>query len=241
MEIVAHLYNTSIHDHNGVNQAVYTQKDRNPMVYTVGLLDIERNVLSDNFPYPWQTDTCVGGWFYDVRRIYKTAGTVIEMLVDIVAKNGNLLLNFTQKPDGSLDDECHAILDEMAEWNKVNAEGIYETRPWHIAMEGGVNASQERFREKALDWTSEDYRFTQKGKSVYAFQMRWPEDGKAVIKSFSAGSGGYRLKVADVANVELLGYEGKIEFEHTKQGLSITGLPENAPGKYAPCYKITTK
>ncbi len=241
MGIVAHLYNTSILRNAGVNQAVYNQKDRNPMVYTVGVLDIERNVLRDNFPYPWQTDTCVGGWFYDVRRIYKTGGQVIEMLVDIVAKNGNLLLNFTQRPDGTLDDECHNILDELAVWNKVNAEGIYGTRPWDIAMEGSVNASQEHFKEDALDWTSEDFRFTRKGKVVYAFQMRWPENGQSLIRSFSAGSGGYRLKVADVAQVELLGYQGSINFEHTQAGLSVSGLPEQAPVKYAPCFKITTR
>lgn len=241
MGIVAHLYNTSVQRNAGINQAVYNQKDRNPLVYTVGVLDIERNVLNNNFPYPWQTDTCVGGWFYDVRRIYKTAGQVIEMLVDIVSKNGNLLLNFTQRPDGTLDDECHAILDELADWNKVNAEGIYGTRPWAIAMEGGTNASQERFKEEALAWTSEDYRFTHRGKHVYAFQMLWPENGQALIKSFSAGSGGYRLKVADVENVELLGYQGAINFEHTKQGLTISGLPEKAPVKYAPCYKITIR
>jgi len=241
MGIVAHLYNTSILDHDGINQAVYTQKDRNPMVYTVGLLDIERNVLNDNFPYPWQTDTCVGGWFYDVRRIYKTAGQVIEMLVDIVAKNGNLLLNFTQRPDGTLDDECHTILDELTAWNKVNAEGIYGTRPWIISMEGRINVSQERFKEDSLDWTPEDFRFTRKGKNVYAFQMRWPDNGQALIQSFSAGSGGYRLKVANVEKVELLGYQGSITFNHTKQGLALSGLPEKCPVKYAPCYKITTR
>ncbi|MDF1515286.1 MAG: alpha-L-fucosidase [Anaerolineae bacterium] len=240
MGIVAHLYNTSIADH-GTNQAVYTQKDKNPLVYKVGVLDIERNVLADNFPYPWQTDTCVGGWFYDVRRSYKTAQTVIEMLVDIVAKNGNLLLNFTQRPDGTLDDECLQILDDMAGWNRTNAEAIYGTRPWHIAMEGHVNASQERFREDALVWTPADYRFTSKGKAVYAFQMAWPTDGHALIRSFTTGSGGYRLKVADVEKVQLLGYGGQISFNHTDQGLELSQLPEHPPVSAASCFKITTR
>ena len=93
--IVAHLYNTSIKENGGTNQAVYTQKGRNPLVYTVGILDIERSVQRDKFQYPWQTDTCVGGWFYDVRQKYKSAKQVIEMLVDIVAKNGNLYSIFS--------------------------------------------------------------------------------------------------------------------------------------------------
>jgi alpha-L-fucosidase len=237
--IVAHLYNTSISDHDGENHAVYTQKDRSPLVYTVGVLDMERNVQQGKFPYPWQTDTCVGGWFYDVRRRYKTAKQVVEMLVDIVAKNGNLLLNFPQQPDGTLDDECLAILDEMAAWNEVNGEGIYGTRPWYIAMEGDVNASQERFREEELAWTPQDFRFTTRGKIVYAFQMGWPEDGTTTIHSFNAGRGAYMLHVADVRRVELLGH-GEVPFDHGDEGLTIRGLPEERPVKCAHCFKITT-
>jgi alpha-L-fucosidase len=241
MGIIAHLYNSNAARHGGQNLAVYNQKDRNPAVYKVGVLDIERNVLGDSFRYPWQTDTCVGGWFYDVRRIYKTSQQVIEMLVDIVAKNGNLLLNFTQLPDGTLDDECLSIVSDMAVWNKVNAEGIYGTRPWHIAMEGKTNAPQDRFREEQLPWTPEDYRFTSNGKVIYAFQMAWPEEGQALIKSFTTGSGGYRLHVAEIENVELLGYGGKLAFEHTGAGLEIRGLPDASPVQCAHCFKITTK
>ena len=237
--IIAHLYNTSAALHDGTNLAVYNHKDRNPLVYKVGVLDIERNVQNAVFPYPWQTDTCVGGWFYDVRRHYKTAQQVIEMLVDIVAKNGNLLLNFTQKPDGTLDDECLAILADLTAWIKVNGEGIYDTRPWHIGMEGEVNASQDRFKEDALEWTPQDYRFTCKGNTVYAFQMGWPDDGMALIKAFTSGRG-YRMKIADVQAVELLGYEGAVSFEHDEQGLVIRGLPTERPVQCAHCFKVTT-
>jgi alpha-L-fucosidase len=238
--IIAHLYNTNAARNGGENLAVYNQKDRNPLVYKVGVLDIERNVQRGVFPDPWQTDTCVGGWFYDVRQRYKSSIQVIEMLVDIVAKNGNLLLNFTQKPDGTLDDECLAILDDLAAWNRVNGEAIFGTRPWHIGMEGEVNASQERFKEDVLTWTPSDYRFTSKGKDVYAFQMGWPEDGQALIHSFTAGRGG-KLKAVEIENVTLLGYEGKLAFDHGANGLQITGLPEKRPVQCAHCFKITVK
>jgi alpha-L-fucosidase len=239
--IIAHLYNTSATVHGGQNVAVYNHKDRNPLVFKVGVLDIERGVQKDKFPYPWQTDTCVGGWFYDVRQPYKSSRQVIEMLVDIVAKNGNLLLNFTQRPDGTLDDECLAILSDMAAWVKVSGEGIYGTRPWHITLEGEVNAPDGRFREDELEWQPTDFRFTCKDKTVYAFQMGWPEDGKTTIKSFSSGSGtgGYRLKLANVQAVELLGYGGPISFEHTEEGLVISGLPDKRPVQCAHCWKIT--
>ncbi|MBT3272074.1 MAG: alpha-L-fucosidase [Spirochaetales bacterium] len=237
--IIAHLYNTSAAGNGGINSAVYNQKDKNPLVFKVGVLDFERNVQADAFPWPWQTDTCVGGWFYDVRQKYKSPRQVIEMLVDIVAKNGNLLLNLTQKPDGTLDDECGYILDELAAWIKVNGEGIYDTRPWDIALEGDTNAEQERFKEVELGWTPADFRFTQKDNFIYAFQMGWPENGKSLIKSFSAGRG-EGLKAADVRKVELLGYEGNVSFEYRKEGLVIDGLPKEVPVKWANCLKITT-
>jgi alpha-L-fucosidase len=243
--IVAHLYNTSVALH-GQNQAVYNHKDKNPLVSQVGVFDIERGVQTGVSPRPWQTDTCVGGWFYDVRRIYKSSRQVIEMLVDIVAKNGNLLLNFTQRPDGTLDDECLAILADMAAWNAVNGEGIHGTRPWGPGMEGEVNAPQERFREVELEWLPSDFRFTCTDKTVYAFQMGWPEDGdpaerRALVKTFASGSGtgGYRLALADVVSVELLGH-GPVAFELGRDGLQITGLPETRPVQCAHCFKIVT-
>jgi alpha-L-fucosidase len=239
--IVAHLYNSSVSRH-GDNLAVYTHKDRSPLVRKIGILDIERQVQREVSPYPWQTDTCVGGWFYDVRRIYKSSTQVIEMLVDIVAKNGNLLLNLPQRPDGTLDDECLAILDDLATWNAVNGEGIHGTRPWDVGMEGDVNAPEGRFREEELAWQPTDYRFTARDNTIYAFQMGWPQDGKALIKSFASGGGtcGYRLKLADVRAVDLLGYPGSLSFEQVSEGLMISGLPDHRPVQCAHCYRIVT-
>ncbi len=240
--IIAHLYNSSSTRHGGENRAVYTQKSTHPLIHPVGVFDIERGVVGEGFPAPWQTDTCVGGWFYDVRRRYKSAAQIIEMLVDIVAKNGNLLLNFTQKPDGTLDDECLAILAEMAAWIRVNGEGIFETRPWGAASEGDTSAPTGFFQESKLEWTPQDFRFTRKGNTVYAFQMTWPDTGTALITSFSDGRGvgGFRLRLAHVTQVELLGYAGQLSFEHGDHGLLISGLPAERPVQYAHCFKITT-
>ena len=240
--IIAHLYNTSIKENGGINRAVYTQKDSNPLVYTVGVLDVERSVQKDKFPYPWQTDTCVGGWFYDVRQKYKSAKQIIEMLVDIVSKNGNLLLNFPQRPDGTLDDECIDILNKMAAWIKINGEGIFGTRPWYVSQEGDTIVQPKyRFDEPEVEYTPGDYRFTQKGNCLYAFQLGWPENGIALIKSFSAGGGGPILRLMHIEKVELLGYDGKIDFELTREGLLLTGLPEKRPVEYAHCFKISCK
>lgn len=231
LHLIAHLYNTSVKVH-GANEAVYTQKNRDPMVHRVGVLDIERNVEREIVPYVWQTDTCVGGWFYNVRQVYKTPKQVIEMLVDIVSKNGNLLLNLPQKPDGTLDDECMHMARCMAAWIKVNGKGIYGTRPWTIACEGPT--APQSGGEAEVNWTSDDYRFTAKGEVLYAFQMKWPEDGKALIRSLAPYSG------KKVENVELLGFDGTITFEQTDRGLDIS-LPQEKPCEYAHCFCIRTR
>jgi alpha-L-fucosidase len=220
LRIIAHLYNTSAALH-GSNRAVYTQKDTNPQVYTVGVLDIERGQRNEIAEHPWQTDTSVGDWFYNVRDVYKTPQHVLEMLVDIVSKNGNLCLNIPQLPDGSLDDECDFLLRRMAAWMKQNDEGIFGSRPWETSGEGPSTSQGGAFKEDALDWTPEDFRFTQKGGTLYAYQMRRPENGQAVIRSLASG------EARRVAGVRLLGH-GRIEYTQTAEGLQIT-LPQVEP------------
>ncbi len=231
LNIIAHLYNTSARLHDGSNQAVYTQKDRSVEVYPVGVLDIERSQLPGIFPCAWQTDTSVGDWFYNVRDVYKTPKQVVEMLVDIASKNGNLLLNVPQRPDGTLDDECIYLLKKLGAWIKVNGEGIYGTRPWKTASEGPSSVSIEGFKEEAVPWTIEDFRFTAKDGCVYAFLMKWPEGGRTVVCSLAKGSVGL------VKEVAMLGC-GPVKFEQTDRGLAVE-LPEQKPCDFAQCLRIT--
>lgn len=228
LHAVAHLYNTSASLNGGVNRAVYNQKDRKKEIYSIGVMDIERSQEPDIKPEPWQTDTCVGDWFYNVRAVYKKPGHVIEMLVDIVAKNGNLLLNIPQKPDGTIDDECRFILEEMAKWMAVCAEGIYGTRPFRVSGEGLSRVVIEQFKEDKVEWSPADFRFTQKGSTVYAFQMRAPEDRVAVIRTFNPGD--------KVKNVRLLG-ASEVPFQQTYGALMVS-LPERLPTEYVNCLAI---
>jgi alpha-L-fucosidase len=231
LRLIAHLYNTSAHQHGGHNEAVYNQKDRDPQVFPVGVLDIECSQLPEAMPYVWQTDSFIGNWFYDVRAVYKTPKHVAEILVDVVSKNGNLLLNIPQRPDGTIDEECRYILDHMARWITVNGEGIYGTRPWRLAVEGPSRVVIEQYKEDPVDWTAEDFRFTAKGRTVYAFQLKWPEGGKAVIRSLALGV------PERVSAVTLLGHDGPLQFEQTGQGLTID-LPEEKPCEYVQCLAI---
>lgn len=201
------------------------QKDNRPVISRVGVLDIERGQLNQINPLPWQTDTCIGDWFYDVRAVYKTPAHIIETLVDIISKNGTLLLNIVQRPDGTLDDEAIYLLQELAGWFAICSEGVYDTRPWRVFGEGDSHV----VKEEAVEWTSSDFRFTQKNGVLYAFQLRAPENGVAVIKS---------LTEADrVQKVELLGH-GQVDFTQAFGVLSVK-LPEKMPTKYANCLKIT--
>jgi alpha-L-fucosidase len=230
LRLIAHLYNSSAARH-GANEAVYNQKDTNPEVYRVGVLDIERGQRQQIAPEPWQTDTCVGGWYNDSRLIYKTGDHVIEMLIDIVSKNGNLLLNFTQKPDGTLDDECHWILKTLARWIAANGEGIYGTRPWMVAGEGPSMPSHGAFKEDKVGWSVEDFRFTTKGDTVYAFQMKYPEGGAAAIRSLGKASG------RAVRSVRMLGYGGDVAWEQAEQALVIR-LPAERVAPSAPGFAV---
>lgn len=228
LEAVAHLYNKSIEKY-GVNNAVYTQKDRNAKIFKVGILDIEKSQLPGIQPDPWETDTCIGNWFYDVRQEYKKPRHIIEMLIDIVSKNGTMLLNVLQKPDGSIDEWAVYILEEIAKWYAVAAEGIYGTRPWRVSGEGDSKVVIDGFRESAVEWNASDYRFTSKGNNVYAFMMRVPEAHVSVIKSFT--------EAEHVKAVKLLGGE---ELPFTQSfGVLTVKLPDTMPTEYANCLKIT--
>jgi len=227
LEAVSYLYNKSI-DKYGENRAVYTQKDRRPEIYEVGVLDIEKSQLPGINPKPWQTDTCIGNWFYDARQVFKRPGHIIEMLVDIIAKNGTMLLNILQLPDGSIDDETNYILDELASWIPIAGEGVYGTRPWRVSGEGYSSVLIADFTEEAVKWTETDFRFTTKGQTVYAFIMKAPESRAAVIRSFKAEE--------KVLSVKLLG-NGQVPFSWN-YGVLTVKLPEKLPTKYTNCLAV---
>ena len=229
LEAVAHLYNTSIKKH-GKNNAVYLQKDRRAEIFNVGVLDIEKSQLPGIQEKPWHTDTCIGNWFYDAKAPFKKPGHIVEMIVDIASKNGSMLLNVLQLPDGTIDDESKFILKELAAWFAVCSEGLYGTRPYKVFGEGGSKVSIEGFREEKTVWGADDFRFTQKGGSVYAFAMGPDCSGACVIRSL-AGEKVKRVSLLD-------GAAGRpLEFAQN-YGVLTVKLPCDLPAKYANCLRI---
>jgi len=213
-------------------QVVYTCKQKNPEGRWVQ--DLERGVMAKVNPEPWQTDTSIGDWYYNRNWKFRPVNWVIQMLVDIVSKNGNLLLNVVQRPDGSLDAEVEQMLTQLAAWNAVNSEAIFGTRPWVVYGEGGVQYKGGHFNED-YTYSARDIRFTTKGPTLYAIALGWPQDGQLTIKSLGtpAGGNGNRIK-----RVELLGHKGKLNFTQSANGL-VVALPTERPCEFAWTLKIT--
>jgi alpha-L-fucosidase len=237
LALVAHLYNTSARRHGGKVEAIYTGKSRSDAAAGMCVLDVERGLVDSIWPRPWQTDTCVGNWHYDTRARYKTPKRVIDMLVDIVSRNGNLLLNFPLPNNGMPDAKELAIMESITAWMAVNSEAIYATRPWKIFGAGpGAEFKPppgQQFNENTRqDLTAEDVRYTSKGEALYAFVMGWP--GKeAVIPSLATSA---RQGVGRIQNVELLG-AGKLKFTQDETALKVQ-LPEQPPCEHAVALKI---
>ena len=226
LEAVARLYNTSIADH-GENRAVYLQKDRRPEIFSVGVLDIEKSQLPGIMPEPWHTDTCIGNWFYDVHYPYKKPEQIIEMLVDIISKNGVMLLNVLQRPDGTIDDDAVFILDRIGEWFAVNSEAVYGTRPWREFGEGETRVKIDGFTEQKTEWNRSDFRFVTKDGAVYAFMMGAAGGDAVTLRSFAD---------RQVRSVELLGV-GVVPFAQNFGVLTVQ-LPDRLPSICANTLKI---
>lgn len=226
LQAVAKLYNTSIAKH-GENQAVYLQKDRNPQIYSVGVLDIEKSQLPGIMPQPWHTDTCIGNWFYDVHSPYKEPEQIIEMLVDIISKNGVMLLNILQRPDGTIDEYADYILEKIGGWFAINSEAVYSTRPWRVFGEGDTFVKIEGFTEEKTAWNRGDFRFVQKDGAVYAFMMGAKAGETVTLRSFVED---------EIHSVELLGY-GEVPFRK-EFGVLVVTLPAQLPSMCANALKI---
>jgi alpha-L-fucosidase len=238
LTLVAHLYNANAKRNGGSVQAVYTSKRREDCAEGTCVLDFERGVANQIEPNPWQTDTCVGQWHYRRPIKYKTAKTVVDMLVDIVSRNGNLLLNFPLPGSGALDDDELKIVSEITGWMAINGEGIYGTRPWKIpgtaprVEQKGAPGFNERSRQ---DLTAEDIRFTTKGKTLYAFLMGRP--GRQA--SIAALGSSTETAPGKIVNVGLLGHKGKLKWNQQATALDVE-MPEQAPNDLAVALKIET-
>ncbi len=238
LDIVAHLYNTNAAAHGGKTQAVYTSKRQQDAAVGTCVLDVERGVVDGIWPRPWQTDTCIGDWHYNVRAVYKTPKTIVDMLVDIVSRNGNLMLNFPLPSSGMLDERELAILSEITAWMRINSEGIYDTSPWKVFGTGpgaAPRAASSSFNEsKRPQLGSSDLRFTRKGNLLYVFFMGWP-GGKLTLKDLGPG-GSHDIGKFD--RVNLCGHEANLDCKGNGKDLEVA-LPPEPPCNYGYALRFT--
>jgi len=245
MKIAAHMYNhhNEITKKKGNSAAKATQ---NPGVVFGKILDdqqkealvwdVERGAPNAIMDRPWQCCNCIGDWHYNTNTYqngwYKSASTIVKLLVDIVSKNGNMLLSVPLRADGTFDEKEAAILKEFGEWMKVNKESIIATRPWKKFGEGPIADSDIKINNQGFNdgnYTkagSNEIRFTQTATHIYATALAWPEDKKMTVKS---------LATERIKQVELLGY-GKVKFAQTSDAL-IVQLPKKV-NTIAPVLKI---
>jgi alpha-L-fucosidase len=229
----AFYYNRSLKYGNHVG--VITYKDY-AMQAHAGVLDVERGQLGDIRPLYWQTDTSVSNksWGYIKDDTFKSPEFIVHQLVDIVSKNGNLLMNIGPRSDGTIPDEVQQVLLEVGGWLNVNGEAIYGTRPWRTYGEGPTKVSAGSFHDAdTRPFTAQDFRFTTKGNVLYVIGLGWPGNGEAVIHSLAQNVGG-----ESVQSVALVGSEAKIQFEQRTDGLHVQ-LPAQAPGKYAYVLRVS--
>ncbi len=200
------------------------------------VFDVERGQLADIRPQFWQTDTAVAtnSWSHVNPMHYKPADSLLYDLIDIVSKNGALLLNIGPRADGSIPDEDRAILNTIGAWLSLNGEAIYGTRPWKIYGEGPTVVESGQFKDgKPWGFTAEDIRFTTRGSTLYATTLAPPESS-VQIRALSSGN---LHDSRRIQKVELVSTQHSCDFQQNETGLLIT-VPENLPDNLAASFRI---
>lgn len=198
------------------------------------VLDVERGKLPGIRPMPWQTDDAIGNqsWGYAEGNTFKNSKYIVHNLIDIVSKNGNLLINIGPRPDGTITDEETQALLGTGKWLDINGEAIYGTRVWKIFGEGPTESASGSFVDQKNPFTENDFRFTTKGETLYAMALGLPvKDVKIKSLASSAGNG-------KIASVELVGSSEKVGWTQKPDGLQIRPSAKY-PGEHAVAYRIT--
>lgn len=242
-EIIAYFYNKNIQAHSGRLEGVVDLKEVPQPVWSTLTRDFEMTLADKLQEEPWQTEACIGHWHYDRKLFenhsYQKASLMIPLIVDVVSKNGNLLLSIPLPGYGEPDSDEIAFLADLADWHEINSEAIKGTRPWKIYGEGPSTKAQalSSYQLERLKFDHTDIRFTTKGDALYAIALGWPSDGRMLIESLAEGSPNY---VGQIRRVEMLGSKSQLKWTRTAQGLEMQ-LSGEPPCRYAFSFKIQAR
>jgi alpha-L-fucosidase len=245
MNIAAYFYNHNLAQHGGRMEAVANVKDVPDSLAKAVIADYERGLTNGIMPYPWQSETCIGNWHYDLELCRKPGEfggylhprDVIHWLVDTVSKNGTFVLNIPGRPDGTLDAKEIAVLDRITAWMSVNSEAIFDTRPWKIFGEGPDTVKGGRFQGSSISRLgASDVRFTRTkdNKVIYSIFLGQPA-GEVTIQALGLSSANSPGKIA---KVEVLGSKQAPAWKQVESGFMIK-LPETISG--IPEYAVALK
>ncbi len=232
--ITSYYYNRAL---EWGREVVLNYKDKFPAGTAVW--DIERGKLDAIREEYWQTDTSVSykSWCYVEDDEFKSVTTLVHDLVDIVSKNGNLLLNVGPRPDGTIPEEVQERLRGLGAWLRVNGEAIYGTRHWATYGEGDTAVVTGHMTERQnAAFGPGDVRFTVGSDALYAILLGWP-GAQATVRSLGSGS---PLAAARIEAVSLLGAPGTLPWRQSEAGLTVD-LPAAPVGEHAYTLKIVLK
>ena len=188
---------------------------------------------------PWQTDTCIGNWHYDrplyEQNGYKSARQVIQRLVDVVSKNGNLLLNIPVRGDGTIDEKEEAIVDGIARVDR----GAMARRS--SARGRGASSARARPGRRPGIWRRtrrshsprEDVRFTQKGGALYAILLDWPAGARRRLRRSACERRPMRRSNAWICSA------GRSFRSGAMARRCGSTLPPPQPGEFVPALRIS--
>ncbi len=220
---------------------IVRKQDDLPLDFSVN--DLEKSRMNQLGEQSWMTDETIsyGSWCYTDKLRIKPTKDLIHVLVDIVSKNGVLLLNISPMANGTIPDDQRNVLHEIGEWLKINGEAIYKTRPWITFGEGPTKEPEGHFKNhnafSKLVYSNKDIRYTSNKNTIYATFFGWPDGETVLLKSFAKNAIEGEI---NIHKVSLLGYNNELDWEITNNGLKIS-LPTKIVNEMAIVFKIENK
>jgi len=200
-------------------------RKQNDLPLDMSVDDLEKSRKNELDEKTWMTDETVskGSWCYTENLEIKTPQNILHVLIDIVSKNGVLLLNVSPKADGTIPDNQKAVLVAMGQWLDQYGTSIYATKPWYTYGEGPTKEPEGHFSNHEaftkLSYTDEDIRYATKGNTIYATILGVPEQGRTYnLTAFATNNLPNPLELESVALLD----GGQVDWHKTEQGLQIT-------------------